>query len=943
MRISHIEIKSWIKKLQIVAMLLLVSHMGFSKEVYVSIAGNDFNPGTKELPFVTVERAVSEIKILAGKEAVTIWIGEGTYYLSETLLLDASFSGNNEAPFTISSLPGAKVIIKGSKLLDGLNWNEYKNGIYVTKVPYGLKFDQLFVNNERQVRARFPNYDYQNPLRGGKGYQLVAGGTDERYDQWFTYNPEIFTQKEWKHPETGIVHAFQSHNWGNMQYRIKAVERDSHKVLLGEGGWQLQRKYGIGGKGEKASWFYIENIFEELDVPGEWFLDTESHQLYYYPGTGINLQHSVFEVPVLKDLIQIKGTSEKPVKHIAVRGITFTQSTLTFMEKYEPVARGDWSIHRGGGIFMEGAENCTIEDCNFEFLGGNGVFMSAYNRNNAVRNCRFVHTGESAVCFVGSPSAVRFYQTWDDREIDGKDWNEMRKHMDLEQGPKTPDYPKDCIVENSIMHDFGDFGKQVAGVYISMSHKIKVSHNTIYNCPRAGICINDGTWGGHIIENCDIWETVRETGEHGPFNSWGRERQWLGGGGTEEDYINTYTKLDAIDVTILRNNRIANFRKSVSAGNWTIDLDDGSSNYEIYNNLNLGSTIKLRDGMYRKVYNNITVSAVPLGWHVWPKQSFDEVHHNIFVISGAVPGSVEPTNRFIRPIRLPADTPWSNNYDYNLYWNVNDPNSPKIAEDKSMEQWQAEGYDRNSIVEQPLFKDTEKGDYSVKNHSPALKLGFKNFPMDAFGHQMTRIIPFGGDFSEKVEVVLKPDVRMKKGGSLRYTLGGSEPTIHSPVYSQPLTLKRSTILKARSFDQNGNPIDFTQEVVFTKVDKVEHPSWFQTLLDGKYSGDLSITEKKAAVEEILGAVMVDIADDPDLIDASGGYNFGCFIKSIDTEKGKLLLESGLKKEWIIQAINKEKVDNISGFKKLVNKYSGKHVTITAVRNYQTNTFKLKLP
>jgi len=633
------------------AVLLMCTDSIFAKEIFVSPLGNDQGAGSRETPFATFERALAETKKYAGKEPLTIWFSEGSYYLSQSILLENECSGTPDNPIIFSAEPGAEVSIKGSQHLDLLNWVEYGDGIYVSEIPRGLVFDQLFINGERQMRARFPNYDYQKPIRGGKGYQQVRGGSNRRYDTWFSYDPDIFSPKEWKSPGTGIVHAFQSHNWGNMQYRIKDIDRKEDKILLAEGGWQLQRAYGIGGGAKKSSWFYIENIFEELDVAGEWFLDTGANLLYYYPVAGVNLAETRVEVPVVKDLVQIKGSKESPVRNIRFRGFRFTQSSLTFMEEYEPLARGDWAIHRGGAIFMEGTENCIIEDCDFEFLGGNGVFMSAYNRNNQVKNCRFVHTGESAVCLVGSPSAVRFYQTWDDREIDGKDWDEMRKNMDMEPGPLTADYPKNCVVENCIMHDFGDFGKQVAGVYISMSHQIRVSHNTIYNCPRAGICINDGTWGGHIIEYCDIWETVRETGEHGPFNSWGRERQWRGGGGSNAEFDKDLTKLDAIDVTILRNNRIANFRKSISAGNWTIDLDDGSSYFEIYNNLNLGSTIKLRDGMARKVYNNITVSAVPLGWHVWPEESEDEIYQNIFVISGSVPGSDEPTGQFVRPIK----------------------------------------------------------------------------------------------------------------------------------------------------------------------------------------------------------------------------------------------------------------------------------------------------
>lgn len=914
-----------------------------AKEIFVAPLGNDQGAGTRESPYATFEKALEETKKYAGQEAVNVWFFEGTYYLERTLLIGAEYSGTAAYPVVFSALPGARVSIKGSRLMNQLEWKEYKDGIFVTEIPHGLIFDQLFINGDRQVRARFPNYDYQNPIRGGNGYHQVTGGSNRRYDTWFSYNPEIFSEREWKNPETGIVHAFQSHNWGNMQYRIKGIDRTENKIILAEGGWQLQRSHGIGGGAKKSSWFFIENIQEELDVAGEWFLDTTANLLYYYPVPGVKLDVAKVEVPVLKDLVQFRGSKESPISHVHIKGFHFTQSTLTFMEEYEPVARGDWAIHRGGAVFLEGAENCVIEDCSFETLGGNGVFMSAYNRNNQVRNCLFVHTGESAVCLVGSPSAVRFYQTWDDRHIDGKDWEEMRQDMDMEPGPLSPDYPKNCVVENCIMHDFGDFGKQVAGVYISMSHQIRVSYTTIYNCPRAGICINDGTWGGHIIEHCDIWETVRETGEHGPFNSWGRERQWKGGGGSNAEFIKDLTKLDAIDVTVLRNNRIANYRKSISAGNWTIDLDDGSSYYDIYNNLNLGSTIKLRDGMTRRVYNNITVSAVPLGWHVWPEESEDEIYQNIFVISGAVPGTGQPTKQFVRPIKLPANTKWSEHYDRNLYWNINFPDTPMIHGNLTLDEWQDQEYDLESVIADPLFVDPANGDYSVRENSPALELGFENFPMNAFGHYMTRMLPLGGEFQDEIRVILRADSRINKDGSLRYTLDGSEPGMNSLKYSEALKLKNSTTLKCRSFDANGIPLGFTCEAQFKKVSILEYPSWLGTLLEGKYTGSATETQGKALETEVMGALLVNIADDPDLIDASGGYNSGCLIKSLDPDKAKLWLDSGLENSWIIQKINEDEIQNISELKSFLKRYSGKKATITAVRNYTSKTFKITLP
>jgi hypothetical protein len=922
--------------------LLLVGQL-IAKEIFVSPSGNDLGEGTQESPFATFSRALTEVKKFAGTETVNVWFNEGNYYLDQTMVLGSEHSGTSKNPVIFSALPGAKVTIKGSKRLENLDWREYKDGIWVTTVPEGLTFDQLFINNDRQVRARFPNYDYENPLRGGKGYQQVTGGTDHRYDSWFSYDPQHFSTNIWNNPETGIVHAYQSHNWGNMQYRIKEVDREENKVHLGEGGWQLQRIHGIGGKENKASWFFIENIFEELDMPNEWFLDTKANLLYYYPSPGLMLTEATFEVPVLKDLIQLKGSKESPVQQIQLKGFHFTHSTFTFMERYEPVARGDWAIHRGGAVFMEGAENCLVADCSFEYIGGNGVFMSNYNRNNTVQACKFVHTGESAVCFVGSPSAVRFYQTWDDSEIHGKDWNKMREHMDMEPGPKTPDYPKNCSVENSIMHDFGDVGKQVAGVYISMSHKIKASHNTIYNCPRAGICINDGTWGGHIIEHNDIWETVRETGEHGPFNSWGRERQWKGSRGTDEHFIKELTKLDAIDPVILRNNRIANYRKSISAGNWTIDLDDGSSYFEIYNNLNLGSTIKLRDGMARKVYNNITVSSVPLGWHVWPKESEDEIYQNIFVISGAVPGKENPTDNFIRPVALPTETKWSNHYDSNLYWNINQPDDFLMTENKNWEAWQKEGYDLNSVVADPSFVDPIKGNYQVSEKSPALKLGFKNFPMDEFGHQMTRIIPFGGEFTEETTVELLADNRAAKDAKIHFTLDGTEPTVNSQAYKEAIKLQKTTLLKVSTFNENGIPIGFSTEANFQKVEELSHPSWLSTLIAGKYLESAGGPAIKALETEIQGALLVNIADDPDLIDATGGYNYGCYIKLLNKEKAKMWLEAKLDKDWVIQQVNNDRIQNIADLQKSLTKYQGQTVRLTAVRDYKSKTFKVKFP
>jgi hypothetical protein len=175
-------------------------------------------------------------------------------------------------------------------------------------------------------------------------------------------------------------------------------------------------------------------------------------------------------------------------------------------------------------------------------------------------------------------------------------------------------------------------GKQTAGVFISMAEEITVSHNTVFRVPRAGICINDGTWGGHVIEFNDVFDTVRETGDHGPFNSWGRDRWWktsYNEGGPLDPCARSRATLDAWKTTHIRNNRFAH---PAGGHSWGIGLDDGSSNYHIYDNLTLNMGVKLREGFFRRVENNVIVNGFG-GFHIWVPGSDDVVARNVIVDS----------------------------------------------------------------------------------------------------------------------------------------------------------------------------------------------------------------------------------------------------------------------------------------------------------------------
>jgi hypothetical protein len=151
---------------------------------------------------------------------------------------------------------------------------------------------------------------------------------------------------------------------------------------------------------------------------------------------------------------------------------------------------------------------------------------------------------------------------------------------------------------------------------------------------------------------------------------------------------------------------------------WDIDLDDGSTNYHIYNNLMLSGGLKLREGFYRVVENNIMVNNT-FHPHVWYVNSQDIFRRNI--VFGPY-----------RPIRVPK--PWGAECNDNLL------HMPGASEVKPATRLQEQsGRDEQSIVADAQFVDPAKGDYRVRETSPALKLGFQNFPMNQFGVQWPKL------------------------------------------------------------------------------------------------------------------------------------------------------------------------------------------------------------
>ena len=724
-------------------------------DFFIAPDGKDTNSGTKEKPFATLKYARDVIRKLKKDESINVYIRGGTYYLQETLKFTSEDSGTEKSPISYTSYQDEKPVISGGRRIDA-NWQPYQSGIFMCSLKgtdLGEKeFSLLFVNGKQQIRARYPNGDPRDPrieenftyLSGADEREQIADGNRAGLPplphKEVYYDPEEFTKIKWTKPEEAILHVFPAVNWSTLQFKINSIDDDSHTIKLGKGGWQQHERFAArpGTHLNDTSRFYIENVFEELDAPREWYFDKEEKILYYKPEENIDLESATVEGVLLKNLIDFRGTKENPVHHIFLKGLRFTHTATTFFEDYVIPSFGDWAIHRGGAVFFDGAEDCGVDNCFFDAVGGNALFISNYNQRVHVENSLFTEIGESAVCLVGEPMLSRelsYRCQYCDNE---HPWGFL---------PHTENFPESCVIKNNLIHDVGLFGKQTAGVFIAVSAKNIVSHNEMYNIPRAAICIHDGTYGGHIIEFNDLHHTCRETHEHGTFNSWGRDSWWCHelSHGPSSHPAGDVTK-DAKYTTIIRNNLIRDEK------GWGIDLDDGSSNYHIYNNLCIGVSIKIREGDMRTVENNIVVNgATSPGIQIGCEDNEDRFVRNIIVMNTAY-DKIEPDGDFdfekgagalITFGQPPIKEPWIKEMDYNTYYSdTGEFKAHKKAhriydktgdQDFNSEEWKAKGFDVHSVYADPMFVAPENRDYSVKPQSPALKIGFKNFPMDEFG------------------------------------------------------------------------------------------------------------------------------------------------------------------------------------------------------------------
>lgn len=419
---------------------------------------------------VQARNAIRELKKKGPlQEAVTVWVHDGIYETTETLVLDVIDSGTEKFPVTFRAADGAKPKMTGALRVPGFTPHRgriMKADLRSLDLPEE-KIRQLLFNGKRQPLARYPNVDPDDPVY--TGWTFLDEVPADRVEGHVWKRMGYLKEKDirtWAKPDELEINIFAGHGWWNFIMPVASVDPKTRVLTLAKDcGYDLQ----------PHNRFFIQNALEELDAPGEWYIDRATETLYFWPPSDISAAE--VRIPRLDTFVRMRAGT----KHVTIRGLSFTGCTET-------------------AVALTGTEHCVVAGCTITETGGwngSGITLSAGSNNLATGN-HVSHTGSTGISLGG--------------------------------GDRQRLIPANNVADNNHVHHPGVLQKNGAGIGIGGVGN-KATHNHIHHTPRMAVQFSGNNLA---IEYNHMHHTVMETQDGGAVYTGGRD--WISSRGTSLKY-----------------------------------------------------------------------------------------------------------------------------------------------------------------------------------------------------------------------------------------------------------------------------------------------------------------------------------------------------------------------------------------------------------------------
>ena len=472
------------KIISLTFILILIAGISSSESIsqrgvifYVSPAGKDVysgklpdvTAGKEDGPFATLEQARDAIRQLKKGSGlptggVTIYVRGGDYYLTKPFELSTEDSGSDNSPIIYRAYNNEKVMLIGGKEVTGFSavtdpavlrriQEPYRahivqadlkksgitdfgvlmpRGFYRPMYPAGL---ELFFQGRPMQLARWPN----------TGWTKIAAVPDGQNSGKFMYTGD--RPKLWVHADDIWMHGFWTTNWADSYEKIKSIDTEKHIIST----YEPHGVYGYSPGGK----FYVLNLLEELDAPGEWYLDRKTGILYFWPPEPLDKGKTI--VSTLNSIILINDVTDVSFKNI------------------------DASVCRGTAIVITGGSGNRIENCVLRNIGNIALNVKG-GRNNGITGSEITDCGDGGILLSG--------------------------------GDRKTLVPANNYVINTNIHDVNRWSWTVRPEIGISGVGNRISNTLLHDAPHSAIILEGND---HVIEYNEIYHVCTETSDAGAF------------------------------------------------------------------------------------------------------------------------------------------------------------------------------------------------------------------------------------------------------------------------------------------------------------------------------------------------------------------------------------------------------------------------------------------
>ncbi len=634
---------------------------------HVAPTGSDRWPGTPDRPFASPARA-ARAAAEARRRPVTVVLHDGTFFLERPLILTADVSGS-----VWTAAPGATPLLSGGQRVAGWRVGTHRGErCWQTTVPADWNFTQLFVNGRRRLRPRLPKtgvfqFADRRPDDFPGGLVRYGNGPTHAY-----YRP-------------GDLRAFHNltdtklvmyNAWYETHHRLKSVDERTCRVDF------QSRGFSEGYTGA-SSRYIVDNVFEALDTPGQWYLDRPTGTLTYLPLADEQLENTEVIAPRLDVLVRVAGTARRPVTNVRLERLAFAHAEWDYAPDFAGSLQAADLVP--AAIQLTHAEHCTFFDCRISQIAQYAIEIGTGSHQNAIVGCVLSDLGAGGVkvAHEALPAVAGVYPA-----IAGKTL------------PPRATTIADCVIRNG-----GILFPSAVGVFIGNAGENRVVHNLICDLSYTGISCG-WIWG---------YAPSRTRNNRIEFN----HVHHIATDDLLHDLGGIYT-LGIHPGSTIRHNYVHHI------GGNGIYLDEGSSEMLIEGNLvhHAGLGFTHHYGRDNLVQNN--VFAFSTGTHFMPSAS--ERHRSLVHRRNVIYWN---QGEFVKNTFGGSDN-WNmlhGRFEKNVLWDArNGRHELDFGRGTSLADWQHKGQHLGTLIADPRFGDPANADFSIRPGSPLRRLGIR--PLD---------------------------------------------------------------------------------------------------------------------------------------------------------------------------------------------------------------------